>query len=159
MEREVLFHSKSRSNGLIYGLNRLIWKSFMLHTNTWYNIRGSLNKFPDFFRMCTFIDSTHMKLSKVISSGCNSLVVPFQQLLEGYTEVLLCERVNDLRHSLFHLLNCLITNCVPRSTFSRFCWSSNNKLCTQKHWYEFKSWTRLIAFHIALIPLGKVWIQ
>ena len=26
-------------------------------------------------------------------------------------------------------------------------------------WYEFKSWTRLITFHIALIPLGKVWIQ
>ena len=24
-------------------------------------------------------------------------------------EVLLCECVNDLRHSLFHLLNCLIT--------------------------------------------------
>ena len=24
-------------------------------------------------------------------------------------EVLLCERVNDLRHSLFHLPNCLIT--------------------------------------------------
>ena len=26
-------------------------------------------------------------------------------------------------------------------------------------WHEFKSWTRPIAFHIALIPLGKVWIQ
>ena len=25
-------------------------------------IRGSLNKFPDFFCMGTFIDSTHMKL-------------------------------------------------------------------------------------------------
>ena len=25
--------------------------------------------------------------------------------------------------------------------------------------YEFKSWTRQIAFHIALIPLRKVWIQ
>ena len=25
--------------------------------------------------------------------------------------------------------------------------------------HEFKSWTRLIVFHIALIPLGKVWIQ
>ena len=24
---------------------------------------------------------------------------------------------------------------------------------------EFKSWTRMIAFHIALIPLGKVWFQ
>ena len=32
----------------------------------------------------------------VISSGCNALVVPFQQLLEGLMEVLLCERVNDL---------------------------------------------------------------
>ena len=28
---------------------------------------------------------------------------------------------------------------------------------TQRH--EFKSWTRLMAFHIALIPMGKVWIQ
>ena len=32
----------------------------------WYNhliyIQGSLNKFLDFFRMSTFIDSTHMKL-------------------------------------------------------------------------------------------------
>ena len=27
-----------------------------------FHIRGSLNKFPDFFRMDTFIDSTHMKL-------------------------------------------------------------------------------------------------
>ena len=26
------------------------------------NVRGSLNKFPDFFRMGTFIESTHMKL-------------------------------------------------------------------------------------------------
>ena len=26
------------------------------------DIRESLNKFPDFFRMGTFIDSTHMKL-------------------------------------------------------------------------------------------------
>ena len=24
---------------------------------------------------------------------------------------------------------------------------------------EFKTWTRLIAFHVAQIPLGKVWIQ
>ena len=31
-----------------------------------------------------------------------------QQLLEGPMEVLLCERVNDLRRSLFHVLNCLI---------------------------------------------------
>ena len=60
--------------------------------------------------MGTVIDSTHMKLVpfEVISSGCDELVEPFQQLLEGPMEVLLCERVNDFRHSLFHL-NCLIT--------------------------------------------------
>ena len=33
----------------------------------------------------------------------------FRQLLEGPMEVLLCERVNDLRHTLFQLLKCLIT--------------------------------------------------
>ena len=27
-----------------------------------FNIRGSLNKFPDFFRIGTFIEGTHMKL-------------------------------------------------------------------------------------------------
>ena len=63
--------------------------------------------------MGAFIESTHMKLFEVpvevISSGCNALMVPFQQQLEGPMEVLLCEHVNDLRHNLFHLLNCLIT--------------------------------------------------
>ena len=73
--------------------------------NGWYAVHTII--FPDFFRIGTFIDSTHMKL-EVISSGCNTLFVLFQQLLEGPIEVLLCERVNDLRHSLFHL-NCPIT--------------------------------------------------
>ena len=68
--------------------------------------------FPDFFSYGHFYwQYTHETIVpfEVISSGCNALVVPFQQLLEGLMEVLLCERVNDLRHSLFHLLNCLIT--------------------------------------------------
>ena len=30
-------------------------------TRNFDDIQGSLNKFPDFFRMGTFIDSTHMK--------------------------------------------------------------------------------------------------
>ena len=40
--------------------------------------------------------------------------------------------------------------CTWNNDFRRRNW-------TQRH--EFKSWTRLIAFHIALIPLGKVWVQ
>ena len=39
----------------------------------------------------------------------NTLVVPIQHLLQGPMEVILCESINDLGHSLFHLLNCLIT--------------------------------------------------
>ena len=41
-------------------------------------IQGSLNKFPDFFHMGTFIDSTHRKTLVplyVISSGSNALVL------------------------------------------------------------------------------------
>ena len=37
------------------------------------------------------------------------------------------------------------------------CNGYRRRKCTRRH--EFKSWTRLIAFHIALILLGKVWIQ
>ena len=51
---------------------------------------------------------------EVISSGCNALV-PFQQLLQGLMEVRLCGRVNDLCHSLFRLLNCLITTGITKS--------------------------------------------
>ena len=47
-------------------------------TNNIY-IRGAHDKFPDFFRMGTFIDT--LVPIEVISSGCNALVVPFQKLL------------------------------------------------------------------------------
>ena len=36
-------------------VNYLIWNSYL-------KLRGAYDKFPDFFRMGTFIDSTHMKL-------------------------------------------------------------------------------------------------
>ena len=68
----------------------------------------------DTFFVCALllIVHTHETLVpfEVISSGSTAFIAPFQQFLEGLMEVLLCERVNDLRHSLFHLLNCLITN-------------------------------------------------
>ena len=38
-----------------------------------------------------------------------------------------------------------------------WCIGYRHRKCTRRH--EFKSWTRLIAFHIGLIPLRKVWIQ
>ena len=37
-------------------------REWSLHSGPQESIRRSLNKFPDFFHMGTFIDSTHMKL-------------------------------------------------------------------------------------------------
>ena len=69
-------HWEPNSHGLVTHLNK---KSFVNYhtTRTWNTeienvaraggciktyIQGAQNKFPDFFRMDTFIDSTHMKL-------------------------------------------------------------------------------------------------
>ena len=51
------------------------------------------------------------------------------------------------------------TTYQTRDPFWRCPWCScyRRRKWTRRH--EFKSRTRLIAFHIALIPLGKVWIQ
>ena len=38
-----------------------------------------------------------------------------------------------------------------------WCNGYRRRMWTRRH--EFKSWTNLITFHIALIPLGKVWLQ
>ena len=49
---------------------------------------------------------------------------------------------------------------LPLSHYSWRCpWCNGyrSRKWTRRH--EFESWMRLIAFHIALIPLGKVWIQ
>ena len=68
--------SVSLFNG-ISNLRELFYANTILFRKTEVELRGSLNKFPDFFRMGTFIDNTHMKPlvpSEVISSGCNALV-------------------------------------------------------------------------------------
>ena len=52
----------------------------------------------------------------------------------------------------------LISVCIIK--FIRRCpWCNGYRPRKLTQRLEFKFWTRLIAFHIALIPLGKVWIQ
>ena len=75
-------------------------------TFLWYNKKQNDEEhaisFQTFSNGHFYWEYTHENLVpfEVYSSGCNALGAPFQQLLE---------RVNDIRHSLFHLLNCLIT--------------------------------------------------
>ena len=72
-------------------------------------LRSAFNKFPYFFVQAFKIDFTHMIFSSPKKRSPPTVMHLFQQLLKGSMEVLLCERVNDLRHSLLHPLNCLIT--------------------------------------------------
>ena len=53
---------------------------------------------------------------------------------------------------------CFKQNCVI-STLRRCPWCNGYHHRKWTQWHEFQSWTRLITFHITLIPLGKVWIQ
>ena len=55
---------------------------------------------------------------------------------------------------------CLSPHVEKPINSKRWCpWCNCYRRRKWTRWHEFKSWTRLIAFHIALIPLGKVWIQ
>ena len=75
------------------------------------------------------------------------------------------ERVRDMRASgttwwwwlgNSNLMGCFIFLHVYQTKLNRLN-GYRRRVWTRRH--EFKSWTWLIAFHIALIPLGKVWIQ
>ena len=48
---------------------------------------------------------------------------------------------------------------VFQGDYIPFPWCSRYRRRKWTRRHEFKSWTWLTAFHIALIPLGKVWIQ
>ena len=43
--------------------------------------------------------------------------------------------------------------------FWRCPWCNGYRRRKWTRWHEFNSWTRLIEFHITLIPFGKVWIE
>ena len=61
------------------------------------------------------------------------------------------------KHTHTHTYNEI--NIHPPPKKRRYLWCNGYRRRKWSQWHEFKSWTRLIAFHIALIPLGKVWIQ
>ena len=60
-------------------------------------------------------------------------------------------------HSFFQVAYIYIY--IYRERERGYPWCNDYRRRKWTRWHEFKSWTRLIAFHIALIPLGNVWIQ
>ena len=47
---------------ILHAVLNKYWKQHPIKQKLYGHLRGSLDKFPNFFRMGTFIDSTHMKL-------------------------------------------------------------------------------------------------
>ena len=95
----------------VRGCERESWISVLIagqDDNDNDDIRGSLNKFPDFFVWALLLivhswNSISLRCN-LLRLQCNCCAVP-----TTYGRPHVCERVNDLRHSLFYLLNCLIT--------------------------------------------------
>ena len=86
----------------------------------------------------------------------------------GYTSHLLADKVTPSVVRCYNAVKVqtiIITRTAFQSTHKDvlttwrcpWCNGYRRRKWTQRH--EFKSSTRLTAFHIALIPLGKVWIQ
>ena len=86
------------------------------------------------------VDPVHSKTDKRIKQCWSSSIVSGQ--LNGKLKTCQYAPVFEYRDNLLRCLRCNGYSC---------------RKWTRRH--EFKSWTRLIAFYIALIPLGKVWIQ
>ena len=88
----------------------------------------------------------------------------FLQILDSVMwELLFCNIFNQISISTINLIDLLQVCYLLVYWLSSVNWrcpwynSYRRRMWTRRH--EFKSWTWLIAFHIALIPLGKVWIQ
>ena len=85
-------------------------------------------------------------------------------LAQLYTLLQLYTVIYTLLYTLLHIHSCTgIQKATKLGGIMRYWWRCpwcngyRHRIWTRQ--YEFNSWTRLIAFHIALIPLGKVWIQ
>ena len=93
------------------------------------------------------------KFMRKFSINFSLSLVPLKSLICHTGQLVACSKKS--------LSNCLCKFFIPSSAFSLWrcpwCNGYHRRKWTRRH--EFKSWMRLTAFHIALIPLGRVWIQ
>ena len=84
------------------------------------------------------------------------------RILDRYYQLIVWRNVHDPKRFLLMVSICLnfaqpLLRESSQSWRCPWCNGYRHRVWTLR--YEFNSWTRLIAFHIALITLGKVWIQ
>ena len=101
-------------------------------------------------RITSFIESTGVTCSDSVSHNREQVSIPIF--------LLACSKDWTSNHQMIVSFEAQGTNAYNRYTVG----ARGGNVYRRRKWtrrYEFKSWIRLIAFDIAPISLGKVWIQ
>ena len=108
---KIIDKKSSKESGINLPFVKYMVDQYKIYSLAKWNIQGSLNEFPDFFVWALSL-IVHTWNSGPLQSNllwlqcvCCTITTTSGRPME----VLLCECVNDLCHSHFHLLNCLIT--------------------------------------------------
>ena len=157
------------SNAFLHTLNLpyTLEKRICIHTCTYIHAYRAKNKErtkedknrPNTFEnMCIWV---HMYLQaeyivihrkKYTESNLSSHIINSNGIFTD-TKTGIKQNFSDLSHVLINVC----THIQNTYLYIQKSYGYRRRKWTPRH--EFKSWTRLSAFHIALIPLGKVWIQ
>ena len=116
--------------------------SFNLVKNYWYYIANTWGLF-------------HSEQNKTIRGRkyFKAILLGSNKLAPTHLKIQLHSKLFTNKSYMYYYLN-------VRKIDERWLWC--NGLLSYENGHgdtSFKSWTRLITFHIALIPLGKIWIQ
>ena len=128
--------------------NILIECTKLNHTRKKFYKANSMKEL--FFKNCSQKHNQHFKTDWPPIKDIDYYTNTFDHQI--YTNKMLWHLYIHTHINLYRLFNAraFLHMCLWRNGYRHRKW-------TQRH--KFKSWTRKIAFHIALILLGKVWIQ
>ena len=139
IDQHILNESKTRQKNLA-----MVWnhnkKAHDMVPQSW--IINYFKMYKDIRQSHKVYRENHGNLESGIDSRRKRIKLRQRFQRNAQSQLLFVIEIMSLRHKLW--------KCPWCNGYRRRKW-------TRRH--EFKSWTRLIAFHIAPIPLGKVWIQ
>ena len=112
-----------------------------------------------------YVHSYYLKVIPMLSSGyvCSHTLIHARK--HTYTFIDTHIQIHIYTHIQTYAKTCIHTNSRAHTRIHtcihgwRCLWCDGYRQRKWTRWHEFKSWLRLTAFHIALIPLGKILIQ
>ena len=140
----------------VYSIAPADWTIIHLYTVKWFHA----------LLYMSIIQIRHtVKEFQVLLFNTNNSILLIRLHTVTWFQVLLCVKNNSIKLFVCTRFKCqkvlFDSQMGPYQVLYRWrCpWCNGYRRWKWTRRHEFKSWTRLIAFHIALIPLAKVWIQ